>query len=761
MKMHMIAVVYQNNIQVGYRIFDSDSGKIMDASNESIMSAIKANNKIFNLEIKDGKLSGSNGATSRFAKIANGKLEGKAPIIIIKQVGSVGFIVSDYKGTTMKLKEADTIALANKFGIANGMVKDNNGTVFISSISGKYDYEEYVEATVKTKPSETKPIETQQVEPKQAEPKQAEPKQAEPKQVEPKQAEPKQAEPKQAEQEIKIYFNEDQLSALKKYYTWAMLDEDTADKEISILNDKVAKKSGITSSIFLDIVYMLGSVYRITKAFGNELGTHIASFMMVGLDFPESMLITASGTARLDTQAFFKQVFPNFEEAISNIYSNLDSMFFVAAKNILEYVLDYEILGEYKPFLDKDVSDKIEASKKYALIKNVDMASLRLLIGVIDIAKEFTAELESAINNRWSNNNSTLYAYTLLYYLNSLEFCSPYSRETDGIKCYNHEKLNTTNRKYRKTRLRRAIYEVVGLYKRYYTQESVETIFKHEVDKTIETGKEVFSDCVFIGTPIDYRFSGLSEERSIYHMYDLVKLLVSIDDTIISDFKEFRAAVQKSIDAESLANIQRKQMERYNNTDISTKSNRDSAVNKGSNIPEDRNIADKSTESAIEQTSSTVQNIVINPKDDRVETYIKLSSVSKKDYSNDTSFIIAKDMISRRLKYKDMSAKQKYRLNDAIKKLCEELGIQDTMEVKPVNASTDPDVNNTYFIDDHPDIKDKVRKLIDKSDSVEMSAVLEKEPSVLSICYSILKRGKASDRQLRHIESAIKILENQ
>lgn len=133
------------------------------------------------------------------------------------------------------------------------------------------------------------------------------------------------------------------------------------------------------------------------------------------------------------------------------------------------------------------------------------------------------------------------------------------------------------------------------------------------------------------------------------------------------------------------------------------------------------------------------------------------------------SIEIAKDIFQRNISYDRLSSKQRFRIDDAIK-ICEKannerLGIKSEKKQKPKyrnKTSTISDEDNiTYNLEDHPDIKKKVERIILKADSVEMQEVLEKSPNVIKICYSILRGEKATTRQLRHVNLAIDILDNQ
>ena len=95
-------------------------------------------------------------------------------------------------------------------------------------------------------------------------------------------------------------------------------------------------------------------------------------------------------------------------------------------------------------------------------------------------------------------------------------------------------------------------------------------------------------------------------------------------------------------------------------------------------------------------------------------------------------FKISDDMLNRGLRYTRMSSRQQYRFDEALGLLLKEAkgaktsakksGTSDTAS-KPKTSISD-DENNTYFLDEHPDIKDRVNELVLKADSVEMQAVL-------------------------------------
>ena len=105
---------------------------------------------IHGLGISNGKLSGSNGALSRYSLYKNGVLQGKFIPVVLNKIGEAGFEIIAPNCRVLKLRENDAVTVAMKYGIANGkVVTRNNSERFISAISGEYsDYEKSSKAEV-------------------------------------------------------------------------------------------------------------------------------------------------------------------------------------------------------------------------------------------------------------------------------------------------------------------------------------------------------------------------------------------------------------------------------------------------------------------------------------------------------------------------------------------------------------------------------------------------------------------------------------
>lgn len=126
---------------IGFRILDTQSNVATGVSYASMVDVLKkGKTKVLNVELKEGKVVGTNGSLDRYTAIDmnNKVLNGKTPVVIVKQVGCY-YTVTDYVGELQELSNGPTVVLARKNGIANGKVITHGRTQYISAIKGTYE----------------------------------------------------------------------------------------------------------------------------------------------------------------------------------------------------------------------------------------------------------------------------------------------------------------------------------------------------------------------------------------------------------------------------------------------------------------------------------------------------------------------------------------------------------------------------------------------------------------------------------------------
>lgn len=141
MIVYLIGVHYNGKTIIGFRLLDHEKQSIMDVPYNNTLDVIKSKKAIVKgIESQGNKLKGSNGVFSRYPKITNGQITENNSIVVIKQVGDAGYIISDWQGNIKTYRNEDILKLMNIMGIANGkIVERENGTKFISAIVGEYD----------------------------------------------------------------------------------------------------------------------------------------------------------------------------------------------------------------------------------------------------------------------------------------------------------------------------------------------------------------------------------------------------------------------------------------------------------------------------------------------------------------------------------------------------------------------------------------------------------------------------------------------
>ena len=150
----MIGTIRQNSKSViGVRLYDTENEYFKDVPINSVKAALSKGVEIENLGLQAGEVVGTNGSIDRYPVIIKGKLVGKSPLIVLNEVGDLGYDVVDWKGKKGRYKTEDVVAYSKKNGIANGKLVERDGKQFISSINGSYRRIE-IESIIKEKEKE-------------------------------------------------------------------------------------------------------------------------------------------------------------------------------------------------------------------------------------------------------------------------------------------------------------------------------------------------------------------------------------------------------------------------------------------------------------------------------------------------------------------------------------------------------------------------------------------------------------------------------
>lgn len=765
----MIASIYNNDSLAGFRILDADSNKTMDVPVNSVLAAMKQGNKIINLEIKNGKLKGSNGDISRYAKIVNGGIVGNSPVVILNQLGEVGYTVSDHTGKVLKAMIPDIITYANKNGIANGKISSKNGVEFISAISGTYDYIDIPDT------NKTQPVKEQKQTPV------IKPEVAQPNDTKPVINTTQENESAQAQSSL----NAEQKSVLKDYYSWIKLEDAEAEKELQYINRVIVNNSFTEANnktrLLNEILVKLGGITGIGAVFGSDIGSKLIRFIKTGMPLPGSLVNIAVSEMSKDISQTYKTLFYEFSDTINNIFkTEYTDTFRIGLRVYLEYAITRAALGDYKGYdTDEDRENKQIASK-YGLCYEYTFNEIRAAIGTLNLIDEIAGDIRESkrsFDNFNRYNRRAYYGSSIpvkssmsLYFHYAIELRSPNEDYGNSIFTYG---------------IANSLVNITSVLDD-FNEKDLRKIFGNGECNTIcdKSPIEKYPNCVINSTPfvehakniqkvygwhletleageskVAYQFVKFCEDSWAQY---LDKLHKQEEEKAAAETARLAAEMQQKREERERKEREERETRRLQEKQRVDTENKNSVNNSTSNETVSAPLRQTNNTDEKTQMQLDIDNGADISQYDRVELYKELKGrlTSK---PTDFCFVISDDMIARRLKYRDMSSKQKYRLNEAIDIMIKTLNIgSKSVRGTDTNTSTsDSEVNNTYPLDTRPDIKKNIDRLIEKSNSVEMQAVLKDEPSVLKICYSILRYKKASDRQLKHVNNAIRLLDAQ
>ena len=741
--MVMIAGIYQGDTRIGFRILDADVGTTMDAPDAAIISAINNGHTVMNLEVLDGKLKGSNGDISRFAKISNNKLMGtaKAPVVIINQLGSFGYTVADHNGKILKAKASDVIGYASSFGIANGKITSKGGAKFISAISGTYDViPDPVTPTANKRESKLdnieKPKETNITKTKVDE-KQIVPSVTIDKTIN---EQVKKAETRQEKKLSRLsLLDTDQQYALKEYITWSNMDKDEAEEEIEYIIDGVEQNKHLYENsdtpLLIEILASFDNSIAMQGVFSEDLTRMIVLFLQTKLTFPKYLCTKISEELCKDIPNSCSIIFRQFKyrymkDMVRRKYeAGVNYTFYVAADAYVNAMFTIYLMGNFSSeTLSEDIKEDI---KKYALCSEYTFVELRALVGVISAITSVECDMISKLSEKRIHNIHKLDKAADKYTRATKEFREILIEVTSSNVALNKywedidqfDEVRTGPNipvcgKICQVEVKLHDLDIKKLYAKYLNEQNGENNINFKVGIFVDEAYRMISNILF------------------------------------SERREKERLEREALEAERI------------------KAEEDARKN----IPNSGEYEEKTSELPSRQTCDTdgkneMQKAIDSGADlskfDRNELFRELDSRGL-GKNGDICFTIARDIDKRKVPYNKLTSKQKYRFDEAINKMIQEFNGQRKASNTNIAQSSTSDIkaeakveNATYMLSENQDIMDKVNRLLAKADSVEMATVLKTEPNVLKICYTILRYKKASDKQMIHINRAIEILDTQ
>lgn len=142
------AIVDKDNNCLGARLFNIETGKIIDKSVASIVDFLNKGGKVRNLDVKNNKgmvsLEWKQGIMGRYPMLTPGTTSVKNPnyatvIGYFENGNTKMYKIVDYSGRQATPNEGSIISYAKKNGLTNCKVVNKDGIGFIQSLSGELD----------------------------------------------------------------------------------------------------------------------------------------------------------------------------------------------------------------------------------------------------------------------------------------------------------------------------------------------------------------------------------------------------------------------------------------------------------------------------------------------------------------------------------------------------------------------------------------------------------------------------------------------
>lgn len=561
----------------------------------------------------------------------------------------------------------------------------------------------------------------------------------------------------------KIVFGEgcaaDFFSISKKDMDMLVKTRKTMSDEIKIMSDIITnnlqKEYMGKMKLLYDILAKLNTQDRINKAFGTYLGETLMRFLRNDMPFSKTLVIECSEYIRKDPQKFFVTVFPEHESLLGRIYSITESSLYEGTKMYLNFIAENKIEGEYAyDPLDKSKTNERRdvgrynkdtrnarrsfnnAVLKYAMASKYTMEELTSLLMTLEMLERLNKSIYSKIENSSlsEEQQKDIFKYSYSYVRDAMEN----ELDDDSVT------------------VRLSLMNAILLDNRHNLE------YSYEYSDIYTYARYSGMKARYCNTPY-YRMSNFNR---LGHQRYAENAFKDLEKTVKYGFN-------KAIDEFINFILEKSEAERLEQEELRERQEAEELERKRAEEERLARLAEKIKREEEEKARKAEEDKARREKELQNDKVYKLRKLMEKhkeftDNSKDYGINVAKDIVSRDRTFDKLSNKQQWRINQTLKiyedlesgqsKTADDTGAKsNTVDNK--KSTKDGEVNNVYMLNEHPEIKDKVEKVQSKADSVEMQEVLKVTPNVLKICYSIIRYGKASDRQMKHVNKALDILD--
>lgn len=568
-----------------------------------------------------------------------------------------------------------------------------------------------------------------------------------------------------------------------------------------ILTNGLQKEYMQKCKMLYECLSRLDSRQNIVEVFGLQIGSTLVNFINTSMPFPMSLVIEAGKQIRADKVKAFNKIFKT--RMFDSIYNGTNSYYNQNARRLFDYVADYAIEGDYMydPYdKDKKRRDIGKYNKETRYARDVLLRRLRTgcRINAVDMQKldsflfsfKIMMDLRGELKKFYIMHNDKIGSSNFDGFKDYLEKVGNKVENQDDLDILNicYTAIDLTNisgvfpkripvvlRTNNDRPLRR-----YSAYSNYYDgiNDCADTLHK-VVDKYS------YSDiCDKLLVIIDsYENARLAEEKArideenrirdmqvpsvnyllVYVNDDKVYLMANKEEGI-QIYRHQRGAEYEDIvlKTENYSDIKVSDISAFHDL---------SKVNWEQKVKELKQEADKEKKEEVEKPDNKKESEKDKkeiPDDKLMEHLAKLiKQVDDGKLPSSYGTEICKDILNRGVSVDKLSYKQKWRVKHTIEELEEassKLDKQLNNKEEAVNNSVNESIKEKTDENVDENIDENVAKAIKlvnycNSSKENKDKIYEADALALKIALTVKRLGRCSDKQLKHIEEALKIIE--
>lgn len=589
-------------------------------------------------------------------------------------------------------------------------------------------------------------------------------------------------------------------------------------EEIELLADIITNKMESLYMKKAEFLYTvlreMGSGESIVNAFGDKVGYTLMAFIKVKLPFPKSLVILAGEQARNNIDSFYTEGFSIGKNLINSITSDVESnnIAYKNAKQLLKYVVDFTIEGEYQydPINDKDNTRRdigaynkqtryerayllkqiksgtmVGEDKSYCNIKKwIDLVASAInrctvLEKYIDNSKLIQAKFVDGVSparftnliNNFTEDPDKVENTEDIDYLNYVNSVLSFSRKYSNMNYFTN-KTQVYSTRYRSRGYHKSLESLVELYTKmsYISDDEIISrsikLYENSIEEEIKKKEEEM-----LMTPEYFKVT-LNEDSEHFNQYNGYSVLIECtgqskysirqlyEGTLEQEckfnaysgpFKTDTEISSKEITADELNQLGYFEYKRLKE-EFDSKYRFAKLEEQREKERAEEELRRKQLEEE-KRKKEEQERIEAEQQAKAFEADEKMQKLKKLLEDNNDKVVdygidVAKNILNKGIPYNKLSPKQQWRVDDTISKLG---GASEDNSIK----------NDKQKLSENPEVENNINKLLEINKGNDKDAIQKVNLAsriAFDIARTIKYKGEYSEKQLKHINKAIEAL---